>query len=79
MLQVEMMSVTEHFPYYEDEDVKVLGLPYTGDEVLMYIILPQQKFGLSDVMKKLTGRQLLDYTERCKDMGEVEVSNLYSD
>lgn len=73
-----MMNIWAKFPYYENEELQVLGLPYVGDEVLMYIVLPQQQFGLADVEKKLTGKQLLAYIEQCSDQEEVEVSGLFS-
>ncbi|VDN41370.1 unnamed protein product [Gongylonema pulchrum] len=69
---VDMMVMKEHFSYYEDQDVQVLGMPYSGGQTQMLIILPQQRFGLADVEQKLTGKKLLSYVQQSHD-AEVEV------
>nr|CDQ04473.1 Bm1938, isoform b [Brugia malayi] len=58
---VPMMSKSDTVPYYEDDAVKVIKLPYIGDEVEMVIILPRRRFGLSDVLENLSGEKLLKY------------------
>uniref|UniRef100_A0A183D381 SERPIN domain-containing protein n=1 Tax=Gongylonema pulchrum TaxID=637853 RepID=A0A183D381_9BILA len=70
--EVDMMAMKEKFSYYEDDDVKVLGMPYVGDQTQMFIILPQRRFGLADVEQNLTGKKLLSYVQRSCDT-EVEV------
>ena len=30
--EIDFMNITKSFPYYEDEHLQVLGLPYKGDE-----------------------------------------------
>ena len=39
--QVDMMRHTEYFPYYEDDAVQIVELPYTGGEICMGVILPK--------------------------------------
>ncbi|GBP21439.1 hypothetical protein EVAR_12040_1 [Eumeta japonica] len=54
-VNVHMMNMEDHFRYGEDQelDVKLLEMPYTGDEASMLIILPNQIDGLPNVMQKL--------------------------
>ncbi|VIO89955.1 serpin, putative [Brugia malayi] len=58
---VPMMAKSDTVPYYEDDSVQVIKLPYIGDEVEMVIILPRRRFGLSDVLGNLSGEKLLKY------------------
>ncbi|KAK6114066.1 Serpin (serine protease inhibitor) family protein [Brugia pahangi] len=58
---VPMMVKSDTVPYYEDDAVKVIKLPYIGDEVEMVIILPRRRFGLSDVLGNLSGEKLFKY------------------
>ena len=39
-VKVPMMNVKEHFRYMEETSYKAIELPYTGDELVMDIILP---------------------------------------
>uniref|UniRef100_A0A914C8X6 Serpin domain-containing protein n=1 Tax=Acrobeloides nanus TaxID=290746 RepID=A0A914C8X6_9BILA len=61
--QIQMMKMTADFPYYENEDFQVLGLPYQGEEIYMYIVLPTKRFGLSEVLKNLTGKTLIGFVQ----------------
>ncbi|KAK6113068.1 Serpin (serine protease inhibitor) family protein [Brugia pahangi] len=58
---VSMMTLQSEFPYYEDHSVQVIKLPYIGEEVEMVFILPKIRFGLQNVLRNLTGRDLLSY------------------
>ncbi|XP_035683359.1 leukocyte elastase inhibitor A-like isoform X2 [Branchiostoma floridae] len=49
---------------------RMLELPYAGDELAMFVILPKQMFGLKDVEAVLTSEALLDAT-RSKSLQEV--------
>jgi len=71
--QVEMMCKDRaKFPYYENADVQVLGLPYKGGDggaTKLYVLLPRERFGLSALLsfqqeKLLDGKTLLDWTVR---------------
>ncbi|KAJ8664457.1 hypothetical protein QAD02_006119 [Eretmocerus hayati] len=37
---VDMLYQNSEFPYYADNELKIVGLPYRGREVMMYMILP---------------------------------------
>ncbi|CAG9530729.1 unnamed protein product [Cercopithifilaria johnstoni] len=58
---VPMMLLRAELPYYQDSFVQVVKLPYVGDEVEMIIILPQIRFDLSNIRKKMTGKDLIKY------------------
>jgi serpin B len=61
-IQVSMMQKEETFGYYEDENVKVLELPYIGDRLSMLILLPQQMDGLTELESSLTQESLALWT-----------------
>ncbi|CAG9533694.1 unnamed protein product [Cercopithifilaria johnstoni] len=58
---VPMMLLRAKLPYYQDSFVQIVKLPYVGDEVEMIIILPQIRFDLSNIRKKMTGKDLIKY------------------
>lgn len=55
-----MMHKTADFPYYDAENVQVLGLPYKSPDLAMFVFLPKERFGLAKFEKDLTGEKLLD-------------------
>ncbi|VDN04748.1 unnamed protein product [Thelazia callipaeda] len=65
--QVEMMTTEGSFPFYEDNLVQILGIPYSSRQIYMFIILPKEHLGLSNVEKELTGRKLFDYIQKCTE------------
>lgn len=70
--EVEMMQKKAKFPFYQDDDFQVVGLPYQGEDVYMYIVLPTARFGLDDVLKNMTGQKLLEIVQR-RSKSEVRV------
>lgn len=48
-------------PYTEDDSAKVLGLPYMGEEMYMFIILPKKRYGLDDVLSSLDDVKLAKF------------------
>lgn len=59
-----MMRIKEDFGYSEDENIQVLSLGYKGAGMLkMVIILPKERYGLTDVEKSLNGSRLLEIVE----------------
>ena len=39
---VDMMYIQEYFSYGEDENAKIVELPYKGNDLCMYIVLPEE-------------------------------------
>jgi len=48
---VEVLETQGRFKHYEDELVKIVGLPTQQKELTMYVIVPKDKDGLTDVEK----------------------------
>jgi len=61
-VQVDMMQKKskEKFFYDENDAYQVLGMPYEGSEVFMFIVLPKERYGLEAVLKNLNGSALLN-------------------
>ncbi len=53
-VKVPMMYQEARFPYFENNSVQVLELPYAGNDLSMVIILPARKQSLKDFENKLT-------------------------
>jgi serine protease inhibitor len=47
-------------------------MPYVGEDVFMFVILPRERFGLSQVLANLTGSKLLELVQN-RHKVEVEV------
>ncbi|KAH7712091.1 SRPN-1 protein, partial [Aphelenchoides avenae] len=59
--EVDMMHLETGFIYFEDDDAQVLGLPYVGGELFMFVILPRERFGLQKLLGSLSGKKLVEY------------------
>jgi len=60
-VQVDMMSMNgKKFFYNETEGYQTLGMPYTGEQLFMFIMLPKEKHGLADMEKSLNGKNFLE-------------------
>ncbi|KAI6206971.1 hypothetical protein M3Y94_00976000 [Aphelenchoides besseyi] len=58
--KVKMMKRHSFFiRYTENEDVKVLSLPYVNGDARFLVYLPKEKFGLEDWVNKIDGGELL--------------------
>nr|XP_969874.1 PREDICTED: serpin B6 [Tribolium castaneum] len=55
ILTVPYMTTTDAFYYFESNelDAKILRLPYKGQNYALFVVLPNSKAGLSDLMKKV--------------------------
>uniref|UniRef100_A0A914DCN0 Serpin domain-containing protein n=1 Tax=Acrobeloides nanus TaxID=290746 RepID=A0A914DCN0_9BILA len=62
--KVNMMKATGTYPYYEDQKVQVLGLPYLNYEGVLYIILPKERFGLKKVLDEFSDGSLSKYIDK---------------
>jgi len=57
-VDVEMMSQAGDFSCGESEEARVLELPYEGDDLSLFVILPREGNRLSDIENALTERNL---------------------
>lgn len=68
------MHQTDEFPYVKKECMQILGLPYKKG-LMMYVFLPDERFGLAELEKQLSGSQLISiFGETNITFWEVEVS-----
>jgi serpin B len=58
-----MMRQTARFNYAERQGLQILELPYSGDDLSMLILLPQQKGGLFELEDRLTAANLTNWTK----------------
>ncbi|WP_410510238.1 serpin family protein [Methanosarcina hadiensis] len=72
-ISVDMMHSAENFAYGENSDAKIIELPYRGNNLSMYIVLPKE----NNIEKFEAEFMLKDYTELKNNMNfaaEVETS-----
>ena len=70
-----MMTQTDRFLYTKEDDVQVLGMPYVAEDLVMFVFLPKERYGLADFEKKLTGERMLSLISHCY-VTKVEVGFL---
>ncbi|XP_057554432.1 serpin B3-like isoform X1 [Hippopotamus amphibius kiboko] len=61
---VQMMKQTSHFNFtaLEDLQVKILEIPYKGEELSMVVLLPDEVDGLQKLEDQLTAEKLIEWT-----------------
>ncbi|GBN20088.1 putative serpin-like protein TK1782 [Araneus ventricosus] len=68
--EVDMMHITETFPYTKQESYKALELPYKGRDISMLILLPDSEDGLSELENSLSSTFIKDVKQ---SMSSTEV------
>lgn len=63
---MSMIARVADFPYYEDQNVQVVSLPFENDEMQMLIILPRRMLGLPELETTLTTEKLSSYIDAVK-------------
>ncbi|MCX5782276.1 MAG: serpin family protein [Elusimicrobia bacterium] len=71
-VDVKMMYQKNNFSYQEKEDVQVIELPYSGNDLSMIILLPKEIDGIEKIEKDLTLEKLYRFTQGLWDQ-EVKV------
>ena len=81
LIEVPTMCLTgaeDKFNYTETEDLQILELPYTGNELSMVILLPKEDVELSEIINSIDKDSISEWIDsmyaRC--MGFFEVENL---
>jgi serine protease inhibitor len=72
-IMVPMMHQTGSLYYGGDDLLQVLGLPYAGADLYMFILLPRKKDGLSEIEKRLCGKNVAIWMSTLEQQ-KVEVS-----
>ncbi|CAD5214853.1 unnamed protein product [Bursaphelenchus xylophilus] len=62
--KVKMMKKEAKFIYYDETDFQLLGLPYAGEGVYLFVLLPREKFGADDLLKTLDAEKLKSLISR---------------
>lgn len=58
------MTITKSFNYVSDDDFHIVELPYIGNLLSMYIVLPKQRNGMQTVEQQLTTEKFQSLKER---------------
>ncbi|KAL3109056.1 hypothetical protein niasHT_012618 [Heterodera trifolii] len=67
-----MMHKKDDFIYFEDDQLQLLGMPYQGENVFMFVMLSKERFGLAKMLAELDGKKLLELTKK-RGKREVQV------
>ncbi|KAF8773437.1 intracellular coagulation inhibitor 2-like [Argiope bruennichi] len=70
---VPMMHVTSYFPYAAFDEFQALELPYKGENVSMFVLLPNERDGIHDLEESFTPERLANVQRRLYKT-EVDVS-----
>jgi serpin B len=57
-IDVNYMRDQEYYPYFEDNDIQSIYLPYKCHQFSMMVILPKEKYGISNIEDKLNPEYL---------------------
>jgi serpin B len=71
-IQVPMMTLKHTFMYAEDEKLQALELPYAGDHLSMFLLLPRENDGLAKLEESLAVEFLDNWTKALAE-NEVDV------
>ena len=58
---VDTMFLTHTFKYREKENLQVLEMPYTGEDLSMLVILPSKEYGIKNLEKELRNSTLQNW------------------
>ena len=61
-----MKSTEAYLNYYEDSEIKILELPYLGEEFSMIIILPDEKDGINNLESDFVLENYIEWTKNQK-------------
>jgi len=64
--EVDMMAQTGHFNYMENKDLKMLELPYKGDGLSMFVLLPHEIEGIKNIEAVLTQENVQHWLSHMK-------------
>jgi serpin B len=65
-INVNMMNKKMETGYFEDEDLQVLSLPYKGNEISFYAVLPKKDFGIDELEQKLDSAKFAEMKKKIR-------------
>jgi serpin B len=76
--QVQVLQSQGQFNYYEDAQLQVVGVPTQNQELTMYVIVPKNKQGLTQIEKQQIQngqqlKQLLDAADQQQEQIDIEL------
>uniref|UniRef100_A0A183C082 SERPIN domain-containing protein n=1 Tax=Globodera pallida TaxID=36090 RepID=A0A183C082_GLOPA len=61
--KLDMMQTQNQFIYVEENNFKMLGMPYVGEKAHLFILLPNANDGLENLLNELKGAKLMELIE----------------
>jgi len=58
--EISMMNHTGSFNYFEDDHVQMVELPYRGNDLSMFVLLPQEKNGIKELENRINRENWLN-------------------
>lgn len=71
VVQIDMMAIEKRFPYYANENMQMIEMPYVGDQYCMGVVLPKQE--LAGVIPSMDVTSLNQYIEKMNSYNKVNV------
>ncbi|MBP7052612.1 MAG: serpin family protein [Phycisphaerae bacterium] len=66
-VQVPMMNQKARFGYAETDALQVLEMPYVGEELSMFVLLPRKADGISELEMSLTAENLAQWLDKAHE------------
>ncbi|XMB67314.1 serpin family protein [Mycoplasmatota bacterium zrk1] len=60
IVEVDMMSNSKYYSYYEDEEIIAVRIPYGDGKVSMYCILPRENIDINSIVSKMNQEKWID-------------------
>ena len=65
-IKVKMMKQSSDFQLLKEKDYQVLSMPFNGKKIRFLALLPNKGVKLSELEKKLTGKEIVDIVRKVK-------------
>ena len=72
-LKVDMMEQTRYFPYYADQNVQCIELPYGNGAFSMVVMLPENKMNIEQLVEYVDNDKWLHIVEQMKGWKNIQL------
>ena len=72
--EVERMSIQKKFPYYSDNELQIVEIPYQKDSMSCIIILPNKNKNINEIISEMTDDTIQLLIERMNTINEIYLS-----